>query len=155
MRPHSAKAAAALLLAPLAVTGCTTTGGPPGSAGGDAIVLSVKKTDIAGGCDVEVFETYPSDLPTQARNLRISDAASPMSSGGTRGGATLPRPADDPRPVDNGDGTTTFRVFQRGYSPCRPVPLEIEIGACRVGQCLPMRVSDAPLPQGVTVKVVQ
>ncbi|MEW5422346.1 hypothetical protein [Amorphus sp. 3PC139-8] len=152
MRHRSPKALAVLAVAPFAATACTTTGGPPD---GDKIVLSVEKTEIAGGCDVEVFETYPSDLSTQARDLRVSDAASPLSSGATMGGATLPRPADDPRPVDNGDGTTTFRVFQRGYSPCRPVPLEIEIGACRVGQCLPMRVSDASLPEGVTVRGIR
>lgn len=139
-------------LAAIALSGCVTAEQPGGLAPVDEIVLDVRKTETAGGCTVQVFATYPNDLAPQTRELTISDPTSSLIT--QSGTAELPRPANDPRPVDNLDGTSSHTMFQWSFSPCRPVPLLIEIGACQSGECPPMRVA-GDWPDGVEVTVAE
>lgn len=118
----------------------------------EPIVLDVRKTSAPNSlaCEVEVFATYPSDMQPQTRDLVISDTSSEL----IRSFATvqLPRPPDDPRPLASDNGTTSFQMFQWSFSPCREVPLSIQIGDCKEGTCPLMQVSPE-IPEGVTVQV--
>lgn len=149
-----ARPAAAFLLMPLALSGCMTGQAVRTGNSQTPVMLDIRKTAKPNGlaCEVEVFATYANDMADQTRELVISDTSSQF----VRSLATiqLPRPADDPRPVDNADGTSSFRMFQWSFGRCREVPLKIEIGECETGACSEMRVSKA-VPDGVTVEVTR
>lgn len=143
-----------LLLVLLAQTACVSDRPMSGNSMAHDVVLDVRKTALGAGdgCEVDVFATYPADMPAGTRELTIFDSSSEL----VRALATveLPRPENDPRQTRNADGTSSFRMFQWSFSQCRPVPLVIEIGTCESGNCPPMVVSPET-PAGITVEVVR
>lgn len=120
------------------VAACDTAQTPPQSAGtGEAVTLQLISEQRSSSCKVNLRATYPRDVAPHDRDFAIEGRSSSLSR--SEGPLSLPRPPEDPRPVENADGSISFDFYNWDIGgTCSDLVYELEIGACQSGACPPM-----------------
>ncbi|MGZ9811053.1 hypothetical protein ACXN5S_11365 [Pseudoroseicyclus sp. H15] len=161
MRRHASCLAAVLL----ALAGCDDAGPDvmaDGGASAEAVAF-VTRTRIGSdalapsysACTAEFGIRYPDGVTPHRRvvTIRDSDASQPFV-------VNTEIPAFSGAGVTEiGDGTQTWRIYERSISPCDassdPVQFQIAIGACTEGACPPMEVANPTGAMPINLEVTQ
>lgn len=117
---------------------CGTTPEVPERAGtGEAVTLQLISEQRASDCKVNLRATYPRNVAAHQRFYSIEERGSSLSR--SDGPMTVPRPSNDPREVENADGSISFDFYNWTIGgACSDLVYELEIGECQSGVCPPM-----------------
>ena len=125
---------------------CGPTPEPPEPGGtGEAVTLQLISEQQSDACKVNLRATYPRDVAAHQRFHSIERPGKSLSR--SEGPITVPRPSNDPREVENADGSISFDFYNwTNGGMCSDQEYRLKIGDCQSGDCPPMIFRPDPGP---------